>query len=205
MTELGIYVEPTQTPYHLHEHHQQMCVRRSMYSTLWGHNLWQVQHFCDFPVLCIKSVCTLVWAVPTFPVDTSGVNRFQTSGTLLLRLLLAYAWSRLATCVVVSPPNGPFCFIHADRLIYLPSERGTSWGIRGSTQANTFLCPLLKWLSSDINFLSLLDSVREHCSPADEMHSFNFFPFPGVNTINNSYILTGMVSARSAEVSEILI
>ncbi len=189
--------------YHLHEHHSKMCVRRSMYSTLWVTTLTSPALFVIFLCFVFKSVCTLVWAIPTFPVDTSGVNRFQTSGTLLLRFVVS---SRMVTLSDLCwfPPQWAVLLHPCWQADLFALWTGYGWGIRGSTQANTFLCPTLKWLSSDINFLSLLDSVREHCS-LQMRCTHSIFPFPGVNTINNSYILTGMVSARSAEVSEILI
>lgn len=174
-----------------------------MYSTLRVTTLTSPALFVIFLYIVFKSVCTLVWAFPTFPVDTSGVNRFQTSGTLLLRFVVS---SRMVTLsdLCLFPPQWAV-LLHpcwqADLFALWP---GYGWGIGGSTQVNTFLCPTLKWLSSDINFLSLLDSVHEYCS-LQMRCTHSIFPFPGVNKINNSYILTGMVPARSAEVSEILV
>lgn len=100
-------------------------------------------------------MCKLVWAFPNLPVDTSGVIRFQTSGTLLLRFVASSHMVTLSDLCLFQPPQWAvllhLCW-QADLFALWP---GYGWGIGGSTQANTFLCPTLNWLSSDINFPSL--------------------------------------------------
>lgn len=153
MTELGIYVELTQTRI-ICMNTTAKCVWRSMYATLRVTTLTSPALLVIFLYFAFKPVCKLVWAFTTFPVI-----RFQTSGTLLLRFVVSSCMVTLSD-LCLFPPSGLTCW-QADLFALWP---GYGWGIGGSTQANTFLCPTLNWLSSDINFLSLLDSVREHCS-----------------------------------------